>query len=421
MVRTPRFLATALLALPLAACEVDSLQQPELEPKVDSLAVVHAALAALPSAQIAGAELDGTPYMITGRLGTAAVEKGLAARPGSGLSQSLPGIAAVFRVNASDLVATRSRTDDKGVTHVRYGQTKNGLPVVNEELIVHVAANNTIIAANGTARDGEIAPAKARISQEAAKVAALNGTEGRHLELDGLRLVYVRSPEDNKLKLAYEATVIGVASDELPIRDLVYVSAQDGAIVARHAKIHTARNRLVHTANNGSSLPGTLKRNETGAATGDAHVDGNHAALGATYDCYKENFGRDSYDNKGATLKSTVHYSTNYTNAFWNGTQMVYGDSNGTQSRPLGLSGDVTTHELTHAVTENESNLTYSGESGGLNEAWSDIFGAYCESYASGTWATNDEVFLVGDDVWTPNTPGDALRYMADPAKDGVS
>jgi vibriolysin len=133
------------------------------------------------------------------------------------------------------------------------------------------------------------------------------------------------------------------------------------------------------------------------------------------------NFGRDSYNAAGAQLKSTVHHSTNYTNAFWNGTQMVYGDSDGVQSAPLGLSGDVTTHELTHAVTEYESNLTYSGESGGINEALSDIFGAYCESYESGTWATTNAVFSVGDDVWTPATAGDALRYMYDPAKDGAS
>jgi vibriolysin len=100
---------------------------------------------------------------------------------------------------------------------------------------------------------------------------------------------------------------------------------------------------------------------------------------------------------------------------------MVYGDGDGVNSGMLGLSADVTTHELTHAVTEYESNLTYSGESGGLNEAMSDIFGAYCESYASGTWATTNAVFMVGDDIWTPATPNDALRYMYDPAADGVS
>jgi vibriolysin len=92
----------------------------------------------------------------------------------------------------------------------------------------------------------------------------------------------------------------------------------------------------------------------------------------------------------------------------------------------LGLSADVTTHELTHAVTENESNLTYSGESGGLNEAMSDIFGAYCQSWEEsktngGTWTTTNSVFMVGDDIWTPNTPNDALRYMYDPVVDGSS
>ncbi|WP_338023685.1 M4 family metallopeptidase [Archangium primigenium] len=427
MVRTPRFLAAALLALPLAACEVDPSSQlsEESSKKVtasDSLGDIHAALAALPSAQIAGAEQNGVPFMITGKLGVASgAVKGLAADGNGRLSQALPGIAAAFRVNASDLIAKRSRTDEQGVTHVRYGQTKNGLPVVNEELIVHIGADNTIIAANGTARDGEIVSAKARISEEAAKAAALDSTSGRHLEQESIRLVYVRSPADEKLKLAYESTVIGEARDGMPIRDLVYVSAQDGGIVTRNSKIHTALNRAVYTAANKTSLPGTLKRSEGGAATGDNHVDKNYEALGGTYNCYKNNFGRDSLDNKGALLKSTVHYDSNYTNAFWNGTQMVYGDSNGTQSLPLGLSADVTTHELTHAVTENESNLTYSAESGGLNEAMSDIFGAYCESYASGAWSTSDAVFMVGDDVWTPNTAGDALRYMFDPAKDGAS
>jgi vibriolysin len=199
------------------------------------------------------------------------------------------------------------------------------------------------------------------------------------------------------------------------------VSARDGSILGRYTDIHTALNRAVYSANNGTSLPGTLKRSEGQAATGDAHVDGNYDKLGGTYNCYKTNFNRDSYNNAGAQLKSTVHYSSNYVNAYWNGTQMVYGDGNGVDSGMLGLSADVTTHELTHAVTENESNLTYSGESGGLNEAMSDIFGAYCESWASGTWATTNAVFMVGDDIWTPATAGDALRYMYDPAKDGVS
>ncbi|HZI08007.1 MAG TPA: M4 family metallopeptidase, partial [Archangium sp.] len=206
----------------------------------------------------------------------------------------------------------------------------------------------------------------------------------------------------------------------LPVEDLVYVNASNGSVALRAPKVHTAMNRALYSANNGTSLPGTLKRSETGAATGDSHVDENHAHLGTTYQCYYQNFGRDSYNGAGAQMKSTVHYSTNYTNAFWNGTQMVYGDSNGTQSAPLGKSLDVTVHELTHAVTSSESNLTYSNESGALNEGMSDIFAAYCESWTLG-WATPASVWMIGDDVWTPNTAGDALRYMANPTQDGSS
>ncbi|HEX5751770.1 MAG TPA: M4 family metallopeptidase [Archangium sp.] len=417
-----RFLAVALLALPLAACEVDNTQLPEgaqkFDQAADSLGDVQAALAALPSARVAGADESNFPYMLTGNLGSAS--SSLTGDMHSRVSPALPAIAAAFRLNASDLVHTRSRVDEQGVTHLRYAQTKNGLPVVNEELVLHVAADGTITAVNGTARDGEIVSSKATISPEAARIAALDSTSGRHLASEGTRLVYVRSTQDGKLKLAYEVLVSGEGVD-MPIRDLVYVSAKDGSLVQRNSKIHSALNRKVYSANNGSSTPGTLKRTEGQAATGDAHVDGNYDKLGGTYNCYKNNFGRDSFDNLGGALISTVHYSTNYVNAYWNGTQMVYGDGDGVNSGMLGLSADVTTHELTHAVTERESNLTYSGESGGLNEAMSDIFGAYCESYASGTWATTNAVFMVGDDIWTPATPGDALRYMYDPAKDGVS
>jgi len=408
VIRT-RFLAAALLALPLAACEVDNSQLPEgaqkFDEAADSLGDVQAALAALPSAQVAGSHDDGVPFLLKGRLDNA---------------NGLQGIAAAFRVNATDLVMKRTTVDEQGNTHIRYGQTKNGLPVVGGELIIHKDAAGKIFMANGSARDGELVPAQARISGDAARAAALDNTVGRHIATEGdARLVYIRSEKDNRLKLAYEVVVTGEGRD-LPIRDHVFVNALTGGVEMVSTDIHAAQNRAVYSANNGTSLPGTLKRSETGAATGDSHVDENHAHLGTTYQCYYQNFGRDSYNAAGAQMKSTVHYSTNYTNAFWNGTQMVYGDSNGTQSAPLGKSLDVTVHELTHAVTSSESNLTYSNESGALNEGMSDIFAAYCESWTLG-WATPASVWMIGDDVWTPATAGDALRYMANPTQDGSS
>jgi vibriolysin len=107
-------------------------------------------------------------------------------------------------------------------------------------------------------------------------------------------------------------------------------------------------------------------------------------------------------------------------NAFWNGTQMVYGDGDNVTASNLANSLDVTAHELTHAVTDYESDLIYSGESGGLNESMSDIFGAVCEWYGDGK-VVSQKLWLIGDDVWTPATPGDALRYMHSPTLDGDS
>ncbi|HEX8538641.1 MAG TPA: M4 family metallopeptidase, partial [Cystobacter sp.] len=228
------------------------------------------------------------------------------------------------------------------------------------------------------------------------------------------RLVYVRSSQDDTLKLAYEVVVTGEGAT-LPIRDHVFVNAVNGSIERRDSDVHTALNRIIYSAKTN-----TVVRTEGQPPTGDVIVDTTYDNLGETYNCYKTLFNRDSYNNAGATLKATVHYGTNYANAYWDGTQMVYGDGDGVNALALGLDKDVTTHELTHAVTEHTSNLTYSGESGGLNESMSDIFASVCESWSRG-WAVDADVFKVGEDIWTPGTAGDALRYMDDPFLDGDS
>ncbi|WP_088066826.1 M4 family metallopeptidase [Gottfriedia luciferensis] len=155
--------------------------------------------------------------------------------------------------------------------------------------------------------------------------------------------------------------------------------------------------------------PDTLLNSTYDGAAVDAHY-----YAGKTFDYYKNVFGRNSYDNKGAALKSSVHYSRSYNNAFWNGTQMVYGDGDGTTFIPLSGGLDVVGHELTHAVTENSSNLIYQNESGALNESISDIFGTLIEFYNN-----NNPDYEIGEDIYTPNVPNDALRSMSDPAKYG--
>ncbi|WP_245591887.1 M4 family metallopeptidase [Cystobacter fuscus] len=403
----------ACLSLTLSACGTEpseSSTRPERDQDVglDSTGDVQTALAALPSAEVVGSHDDGVPFMIKGRLGAA---QGLTA------GASLSDIAAVFRLRASDLVRTRSHRDEQGHTHVRYGQTKNGLPVVGGELILHQDASGLIYAANGSARDGERAPSMPLIASDAARLAALNTTPGHHLETEGEpRLVYVRSSQDDKLKLAYEVVVTGEGATQ-PIRDHVFVNAVSGVVEQRDSDIHTALNRLVSSSK--TNNPGV--RAEGAPPTGDAVLDTTYDNLGETYNCYKTLFNRDSYNNAGAQIKALVHYGTNYVNASWNGTQMMFGDGDGVRSLPLGLDKDMTTHEFTHAVTQYESNLVYSRETGGLNESLSDIFASVCESWASGTWSMAADIYKIGEDVWTPGTEGDAVRYMDDPAKDGAS
>ncbi|MCZ8522134.1 MULTISPECIES: M4 family metallopeptidase [Paenibacillus] len=196
------------------------------------------------------------------------------------------------------------------------------------------------------------------------------------------------------------ATGIGVNGDTKTFQS---TSTSSGyTLVDASRKINT------YTLSNRTTLPGTILRDTDNRWTDGAAVDA-HANATATFDYYKNVHGRNSYDNRGAALNSSVHYSTSYNNAFWNGRQMVYGDGDGSVFKPLSGSLDVVAHELTHAVTEYSAGLIYQNESGALNESISDIFGALLDS---GDW-------LLGEDVYTPGTPGDALRSLSNPAAYG--
>ncbi|MFF3024293.1 M4 family metallopeptidase [Gottfriedia sp. NPDC057948] len=167
---------------------------------------------------------------------------------------------------------------------------------------------------------------------------------------------------------------------------------------------------------NRTTLPGTLLSSTDTLlnSTSEAAAVDAHYYAGKTYDYYKTVFGRNSFDGNGAALKSTVHYSRSYNNAFWNGSQMVYGDGDGTTFTYLSGGLDVVAHELTHAVTERSSNLIYQNESGALNEAISDIFGTVIEFYNN-----NNPDYEIGEDIYTPGIAGDSLRSMSDPTKYG--
>ncbi len=170
----------------------------------------------------------------------------------------------------------------------------------------------------------------------------------------------------------------------------------------------------VHTAAGGSDLPGELVRPAGGPASGDAAVDEAYDGVAASLDLFREVFGRDSYDDRGAEVTATVHYRQGYDNAFWDGTQLVFGDGDGKVFGRFTRPVDVLGHEFTHAVTQYTAGLTYSGQSGALNESVSDVFACCLKQRLLGQSAAEAD-WLIGEGIFLPGVHGRALRSMADP------
>ena len=135
-----------------------------------------------------------------------------------------------------------------------------------------------------------------------------------------------------------------------------------------------------------------------------------------TWDYYQDVHGRNGIFGDGSGSFNRVHYGNAYVNAFWDGTKMTYGDGDGVEFGPL-VSLDVAGHEMSHGVTEHTANLTYSGESGGLNESTSDIFGSLVEFYANNANDPGD--YLIGEEFDLANHAG--FRRMDRPSSDGSS
>jgi vibriolysin len=319
---------------------------------------------------------------------------------------------------SEDFEPMATTRDALGQTHIKLQERYNGMPVVGAEYIVHADNEGRVIAMNGRFTPTNDLPrlpkmeAWSAIERAVEQRGVVNGTYfGKPV------LTYVVN-EKGTAFLAW-STRVEYKNAQGPQVDVIYADAASGDLVYFAPDYKYLKNRQTYTANNSTSLPGTLKRSEGSANIGDVALDAAHNNAGSVYDYYKNVHGRDSYDNAGATLKASVHYSTSYNNAFWNGTQMVYGDGDGTTFIALSRDLDVDAHELTHAVTERTANLVYSNESGALNEATSDILGNSCEAYTENAGTPNSNTWKVGEDIYTPNTAGDALRYMNDPALGG--
>ena len=307
---------------------------------------------------------------------------------------------------AEVLAPDRSQTDDMGWTHVRLQQTYKGIPVEGAHIAMHF--------------DDERVPRIVNCSHVVADLslsttALVDGSTAVTTALQDIGVASASGPATKELviynhegtaHLAWQVSMF-VAD---PLGNFIYfVDARTGAVVDAYNNMHTILNREVWTANNLTVLPPnpgpTLVRANGAGATADLAVDAAYDNATTVWNYFNTNHARDSIDGAGLLIRSTVHYDVNYNNAFWNGSQMVYGDGDGTTFIELSRSLDVVAHELVHGITQYESALIYQNESGGLNESLSDIFGVLIDP---ADWQ-------IGEDIYTPGTPGDALRDLSDP------
>ena len=345
--------------------------------------------------------------------------------------------------------------DADGSTHVRVDRTFKGLPVVGGDLVIHRDAAGKVTGHDGMF-DGAITVDTApKLAKDTAATKGLAAAKAEKAKDGGLKAPSVVS---NKLvihvdaegaqQLAYMVKTHGTRGDKTPSRVRSYINAGSGSVIdsfdeIAHATGNGIYDRNVTFTTSGSSGAYQLKNPNTGNYTTDSkntqsngttmtdadNVWGNgsnsnrqsagvDAQFGAdkTFEFYKNVMGRNGIWNTGAGARSRVHYDNNYSNAFWDGSQMTYGDG-ANNANPL-TEIDVAAHEMTHGVTENTAGLNYSGDAGGLNEASSDILGSAVEWYAN--LASDVPDYYMGEEI-DINGDGSPLRYMDKPSKDGAS
>lgn len=183
---------------------------------------------------------------------------------------------------------------------------------------------------------------------------------------------------------------------------------------ARAAAAAAVKKRTIYDANSGTQLPGTKVRSEGQAATGDAAVDEAYDGAGSTFDLYKDIYGRNSIDNQGMELISTVHFGQKYNNAFWNGQQMTYGDGDQNLFNRFTIAIDIVGHEMTHGVVQHEANLVYQNQPGALNESFADVFGSLVKQRTLNQTAVQAD-WLIGAGLFTSNVNAQGIRSMKAP------
>lgn len=304
--------------------------------------------------------------------------------------------------------------DELGQTHLRYQPLLNGLPVYGEHLIVHSwSESQALIGTSGELRVPS-ATAELKRTAEVETVLADHLPDDAELLSEPTRAYVVDERHVPQLATMVE---VGYEDEAGPQRDVLFFDVGTGQLIARHPQHRMARDRQTYNLG-GATSGGVLARVEGSPNSGEAAVDNAHNFAGKVYDYYANTFGRDSLDNNGMALVSRVHYSHNFNGAFWNGSEVFYGDGDGTRFSNFAGALDVVAHEFNHGVTKHSAGFVYANESGALDEATADIMAAAIEAANGGSFT---DIWYLGEDIYTPAKAGDAVRYLNNPTRDGSS
>ncbi|PIF47491.1 thermolysin metallopeptidase-like protein [Chryseobacterium sp. 52] len=209
----------------------------------------------------------------------------------------------------------------------------------------------------------------------------------------------------------------GSEASKLALADLASLKQKREATLASLTKKEITKgnaNRYVYDSQNSWELRKKLVRQENGNQDQDNDVNIVYDISGFMKNYLMDTFNYDSLDDNGMDLIFNVHYRTDYNNAFWDGDEMAFGDGDGKNFIGFVGSIDVIAHELMHGITQFTANLQYYGQSGALNEHFSDVFGTIIKQRLLKQTPTEGD-WLIGNDIIGPDFPGQALRSMKDP------
>jgi len=385
---------------------------------------------------------------VVGAAGLTSAQAAQPAQPAgntSAVAAARAGAAGLGLGQASDLIVRDVIVDADGDSHVRFDRTYQGLEVVGGDFVVHQTKSGAVRSTSGGVRGLKLST-KPTVTASKARATAKATTSSS----DTL-VVFVT--DSGTVRLAYKVDTSGRAANGQPNGTETYIDAQNGKKLASWSTDETV------DGTGTGIIDGTVTLSTTQTADGFTMVDplrGNnethngkapkapiftdadnvwgdgtqanaqsagvdaHFGISETWDYYKNVHGRNGIGDDGVGARSFVHDGA-YVNASWsdNCFCMRYGDGDGVTFRPL-VALDVAGHEMSHGVTSRTADLRYSGESGGLNESTSDIFGTAVEFFSGNANDVGD--YVIGEEVFNNYDPvNNFIRRMDQPSLDGAS